>query len=203
MESVSPRVSPEFLIILPRAIRGLARAGGNSAAGDRRQSLLSTLLFDASFPCGKTTAGSPERRVSVRRLRATRANALSARATNSGTLFAPFVFRFAFIDHLTAGRNLFHQQRKSRAVSQESRDCPRLPIASREVGSGRAVRSSFRRVSETSTRVARAPKRCRAPRRSEAAAASRLRGELGSLLVNLSSFPPLTRIPPGPSCLSD
>jgi len=49
-------------------------------------------LVPAGFPFGNTTKGNPERRLSARTLRATRAKARSARATNSGVVFLAFAF---------------------------------------------------------------------------------------------------------------
>jgi hypothetical protein len=60
----------------------------------------------ARFPFGQTTGNNPSFRLSARTLLETRPNARSARATNVGGFFAPFVFRLLFIAQLNTGLNL-------------------------------------------------------------------------------------------------
>lgn len=65
--------------------------------------------FALSVPFGQITGRNLSLRFSARTLRATRPNARSARATNAGCLFAPFVFRLFFIGQSNAELNLHHR----------------------------------------------------------------------------------------------
>lgn len=103
--------------------RGIRRPTGveldSELTFDTRLPCISADLVPAGFPFGNTTKGNPERRLSARTLRATRAKARSARTTNSGAVFLPFAF-LALMKSISCRANLYHCPCSWRAVSEKS-----------------------------------------------------------------------------------